>query len=209
MNEIGKKIKRIRLKRGFSQEELAETAKLNLRTIQRIENNETVPRGKTLKLIFEALDIEIIEIEKEKTKFDKQLIWSSFLTILIITCSFFGWFQYEVPVKIGGQRMYSIVTSTGWNGNINLNDFDFQNWFLSISSISIGLIVISYSLGFIENKIRYIILQLLCVSSFLIAINILENGEIRPSLFIVLVATILLIITYLKNKKTGANKELS
>jgi transcriptional regulator with XRE-family HTH domain len=205
MTEIRKRIKEIRLKKGLSQEELAEASKVNLRTIQRIENNETKPRGKTLKLIFEALDIEIIEIEKGKTKIDKQLIWSSFLTILIITCSFLGWFQYEVPIKFDGQRMYSTITSTGWNGNIDLNDFNFQNWFLSISSISIGLIVISYYLGFIENKIRYIILQILCVCSFLIAINTLEYGEIRPSLFIILVATVLLTITYLKNKITGAN----
>ena len=38
MNEIGKRIRDIRKKKGLSQEELAESAKVNLRTIQRIEN---------------------------------------------------------------------------------------------------------------------------------------------------------------------------
>ena len=46
MNLVGVKIKELRKKKGFSQEELAETAKVNLRTIQRIENNENEPRGK-------------------------------------------------------------------------------------------------------------------------------------------------------------------
>ena len=66
MTEIGIRIKEIRIKRSLTQEDLAESAKINLRTIQRIENNETTPRGKTLKLIFDALNIEVIEIEKKK-----------------------------------------------------------------------------------------------------------------------------------------------
>ena len=51
MNKIGEKIKEARKKKGLSQEDLAESAKVNLRTIQRIENNENEPRGKTLNLI--------------------------------------------------------------------------------------------------------------------------------------------------------------
>lgn len=57
MNEIGKKIRELRKKKGLSQEELAESAKVNLRTIQRIENDESEPRGKTLNLICGVLDI--------------------------------------------------------------------------------------------------------------------------------------------------------
>lgn len=34
---------------------MAESAKVNLRTIQRIENNESEPRGKTLNLVCEVL----------------------------------------------------------------------------------------------------------------------------------------------------------
>ncbi|PCI31273.1 MAG: DNA-binding protein [Flavobacteriaceae bacterium] len=62
MNEIGKKIREVRKKKGLSQEELAESAKVNLRTIQRIENNENEPRGKTLNLICEVLDINAEDI---------------------------------------------------------------------------------------------------------------------------------------------------
>ncbi len=52
MEKIGRRIKEIRIKRGLTQEDLAESAQINLRTIQRIENNDTTARGKTLKLIF-------------------------------------------------------------------------------------------------------------------------------------------------------------
>jgi transcriptional regulator with XRE-family HTH domain len=62
MNEIGKKIKEVRKRKGLSQEELAESAKVNLRTIQRIENNESEPRGKTLNLICDVLDINVEDI---------------------------------------------------------------------------------------------------------------------------------------------------
>ncbi|WP_434035547.1 DUF4870 domain-containing protein [Formosa sp. 4Alg 33] len=62
MNEIGRKIKEIRKKKGLSQEELAEYATVNLRTVQRIENNESEPRGKTLHLICKALDIHAEDI---------------------------------------------------------------------------------------------------------------------------------------------------
>lgn len=62
MNEIGKKIREVRKRKGLSQEELAESASVNLRTIQRIENDESEPRGKTMNLICEVLDINAEDI---------------------------------------------------------------------------------------------------------------------------------------------------
>jgi len=61
MNSIGKIILDARKSKGITQEELAELSKINLRTIQRIENSENFPRGKTLRLICEALKIDHIE----------------------------------------------------------------------------------------------------------------------------------------------------
>jgi len=58
MNSIGKKISAARKLKGLTQETLAELSKVNLRTIQRIENNESTARGKTLLLICEVLDID-------------------------------------------------------------------------------------------------------------------------------------------------------
>ncbi|WP_439482718.1 helix-turn-helix domain-containing protein [Cyclobacterium plantarum] len=66
MSIIGKKISETRKSKGLTQEELAELSKVNLRTIQRIENNESEPRGKTLILICEVLDINIEDLINSK-----------------------------------------------------------------------------------------------------------------------------------------------
>lgn len=82
MNEIGKKIKELRKKKGLSQDELAESAKVNLRTIQRIENNESEPRGKTLTLICKVLDINSEDIFDFGKQSDKTYLIIFHLTVL-------------------------------------------------------------------------------------------------------------------------------
>lgn len=59
---LGRQIERLRKKQGFSQEKLAEETGLNLRTIQRIENDETIPRADSLKRITDALNVTPDEI---------------------------------------------------------------------------------------------------------------------------------------------------
>ena len=44
---------------GLSQEELAEAAQLSLRTVQRLEKGETLPRGFTLQALAHALDLPL------------------------------------------------------------------------------------------------------------------------------------------------------
>lgn len=56
---IGQRIKDIRLKSGLSQDDLADASELSSRTIQRIENGETVPRGDSLKRISKALNVDV------------------------------------------------------------------------------------------------------------------------------------------------------
>ncbi len=83
MNETGKKIKEIRKKKGLSQEELAESAKVNLRTIQRIENNESEPRGKTLNLICEVLDINAEDVLDYGKQLDKNYLAIFHLSVVV------------------------------------------------------------------------------------------------------------------------------
>jgi transcriptional regulator with XRE-family HTH domain len=49
------KVKDLRNRKGFSQEQLAEESRLSLRTIQRIEKGESTPRGDTLSKLTRAL----------------------------------------------------------------------------------------------------------------------------------------------------------
>lgn len=55
---LSRKVKELRIRKGFSQEELAEKAGLSLRTIQRIENGETDPRGDSLQRLSGAFDVQ-------------------------------------------------------------------------------------------------------------------------------------------------------
>ena len=82
MNEIGNKIKEVRKRKGFSQEELAEASKVNLRTIQRIENNENEPRGKTLNLICEVLELNAEDLLDYGKQIDKNYLIYFHLSVL-------------------------------------------------------------------------------------------------------------------------------
>lgn len=54
---LSSKIKSLRKRRGLSQEQLADESVLSLRTVQRIENGESVPHGDTLRKLTQALGV--------------------------------------------------------------------------------------------------------------------------------------------------------
>ena len=87
MKNVGSKIRELRKLKGLSQEELAESAGVNLRTIQRIENNENEPRATTLNLICEILELtpeDILDYGKQIDKSYLSLFHLSVLTFLVI-----------------------------------------------------------------------------------------------------------------------------
>jgi len=59
--DLGKKIVELRKAKGLTQEELVEKCNLNVRTLQRIESGEVIPRSYTLKTIFTALDFNVYD----------------------------------------------------------------------------------------------------------------------------------------------------
>lgn len=63
--EFGSKLKEIRTGKNLSQKELSEKTGLTLRTIQRIENNEVKPSLYSLKVIGEALSIDLTEFAQK------------------------------------------------------------------------------------------------------------------------------------------------
>ena len=93
MNSLGNKIFEARKAKGLTQEELAELSKVNLRTIQRIENNENEPRGKTLKLICDVLQVESdnfknIDQTKRKDKFSSAIVNGVYLVLFNLSLIF-------------------------------------------------------------------------------------------------------------------------
>ena len=82
MKTLGEKIAEIRKQKGLSQERLAESARVNLRTVQRIENNETEPRGTTLNLLCSALSVNVEHLFEYGKKEDKGYIRFFHLSVL-------------------------------------------------------------------------------------------------------------------------------
>lgn len=80
------KIKDLRNRRGFSQEQLSEESKLSLRTIQRIEKGESIPRGDTLVKLTQALGVtpdDLLEWAISEDRGYLQLMnWTSFSFLL-------------------------------------------------------------------------------------------------------------------------------
>ncbi len=106
MNWIAKKISEARKIKGLTQEELAEQAKINLRTIQRIEKSESEPRGKTLNLICDVLEIDSKELIVNESTFHGKniaikIVNGLFLIALnLILMGIIGFLTYDIQANI-------------------------------------------------------------------------------------------------------------
>lgn len=83
--ETGKRIKELRIKKGMTQEELADKTEVSARTIQRIENGEVDPRAYTLQMIAKALEVDFslfVENDSEE-KLESQQLESNHWSALI------------------------------------------------------------------------------------------------------------------------------
>jgi transcriptional regulator with XRE-family HTH domain len=97
MNSIGKKIQNFRKEKGLTQEELAELSKVNLRTIQRIENNNSVPRETTLNLICHALEIDSNEFQT----FKRPIMQKINIITVVINLIYYGLLNLLLMFTIG------------------------------------------------------------------------------------------------------------
>jgi transcriptional regulator with XRE-family HTH domain len=72
--DLSDRVKVLRSRKGLSQEQLAEKSGLSLRTVQRIENDETVPRGDTLTRLAVALQVSPEELIDWQILEDKNVL---------------------------------------------------------------------------------------------------------------------------------------
>lgn len=113
--ELHQKISFVRKKKGLTQEQLAELTNITVRTIQRIENGDSVPRSYTLKAIAAALDVTFEELTG-KTKDDNYVVSpplsapcntteeeQHFLQLLCLSCFSYlviPWIHFLVPAYL-------------------------------------------------------------------------------------------------------------
>ena len=91
----GENIKALRIQAALSQDELAEATQLSTRTIQRIENGETEPRGDSLKRIAKALNINVNELTiRSGNKVTNTLLKEDKSKLILLYVSVFGFLIY-------------------------------------------------------------------------------------------------------------------
>lgn len=151
MKTIGQKIAEIRKQKGFSQEELAENSKVSLRTIQRIEKDETDPRGATLKAICDVLGINIEDILDYGKVEDKTYLIFLHLSVLSFCVIPFG--NLILPIILWLNKRDKIIDVNIHGTNI----LNFQILWAIISNLMIFLFVI-YKITHWGNPNSFIIL---------------------------------------------------
>ncbi|TJY36983.1 helix-turn-helix domain-containing protein [Pontimicrobium aquaticum] len=109
MKSLGEKIKEARKTKQLTQEELSELSKVNLRTIQRIENDENTPRGQTLNLICNALELDVITFKlqnssSKQTSIASLIINGGFLVLLnIALMEIFGYSTLDTGANLNSK----------------------------------------------------------------------------------------------------------
>ena len=82
---LGQKILELRQQKGLTQEELVEQCNISVRTIQRIEAGETMPRVYTIKTILSALDRDLDDLQESDTVFETKVKLSSEINLPLKT----------------------------------------------------------------------------------------------------------------------------
>lgn len=108
MNSIGELIITSRKNKNLTQEQLADLSKVNLRTIQRIENNENVPRENTLKLICDTLEIAVPKTEtqtfvKSSNFIETGFKYFSLVIINLALMTIIGWMTLDSEANLNSR----------------------------------------------------------------------------------------------------------
>ena len=137
-NYLALKVKELRLKKGMSQEALAEESGLSRRTIQRIELGESNPNGDSLKKLANALQVNADELIDWAIKEDIKYL--TFLNLSAISFIFFPLLGILIPFILWTTKKDKIK-------NINSNAkalINFQiTWNIMLFFIPIVLLILS------------------------------------------------------------------
>jgi|PlaIllAssembly_1097288.scaffolds.fasta_scaffold113406_1 transcriptional regulator with XRE-family HTH domain len=167
--KTGERIRDLRIKKGLTQEELAEKTELSVRTIQRIENGEVDPRSFTLQMIAKALNVDFSifndtefnnsdETQKEDEKTSLALLHLSGLFLLIFPTVLY-WKKNSKSILKMKEHFYDII------------QFQLSMWLLFIiPGISVLFII----------QLPYLLLAGLTYSTFFTIFNTIRVQNDKP-----------------------------
>jgi transcriptional regulator with XRE-family HTH domain len=184
------RIKDLRNRKGFSQEQLSEESKLSIRTIQRIEKGASIPRGDTLVKLSNALGVTPDAI-LDWTKIEDK----GYLTLLNLSALASVFFQPLLGI---------IIPLTMWilkKDKINLVD----DYGKRLISFQITWTLAFYTLFIILSKGRYIPFNFNIFSLLPQLLTFKINGEFIYSVILQIfyLYNIVLIFINLKRVKKG------
>ena len=169
--DSAKRIKELRMRKGFSQERLADISGLSLRTIQRIENGETTPRGDSLRRLSEALEVSNDEL------MDKELVEENNLLILL-NLSQFGFMVFPLLGIILPFSIWILKKDKVRNVNeVGKAILNFQiSWIIALCFIFIGTIrfhfgIIGFMGLFFANFLVIVINTIKCLKRMSVKYN--------------------------------------
>jgi XRE family transcriptional regulator, regulator of sulfur utilization len=104
---LAKKLLDARKKKGLTQEELADKTNITVRTIQRIESGETIPRAFTLRTLAAALETTLVDFEAPVTpdknctaSTEEQIHFSKTLTLSCFTYLVLPIVHFVIPIYL-------------------------------------------------------------------------------------------------------------
>lgn len=181
-SELSKRVKEFRTRKGLTQELLAENAGLSLRTVQRIENGEVVPRGDTLKRLALALKVSPDEIIDWQVTEDRNVL-------LVLHLSQFGYLIAPfigiiIPLVIWVQKKEKI-RHVDEQGKSILN---FQITWTLIFFLAIGFFIAAIFMRYLPITSAFILyaimIGLYIYNAFFIVINTILSISRRKVYYI-------------------------
>ncbi len=184
-SHLAARVKEYRVKKGLSQEALANKSSLSHRTIQRIENGESNPSGDTLQRVAEALDLRPDELIDWTIKEDNGFL--VFLNLAALTFLIFPILGILVPFIMWISKKDKIKDA--YQLGVSLINFEIS-WVICLVLLPIILVLLS-SIGLLQSitfsTIILIMIGMYSLNIALIAINtlkILNKKNVRYYSFI-------------------------
>jgi uncharacterized Tic20 family protein len=171
MSVTGEKISQWRRARGITQEELSELARVNLRTIQRIEGGDTEPRVTTLRALCNAMNVNIEEVMQTGLTENNSFLFWLHLTPLATFLFPLGNIFLPLVLWFSGREKTAHVREQG------ANIINFQIIWYLITVIVVGIIFVG-----LHYKAAGYMLMLMLVTNVVypvIAAILIRKGKIR------------------------------
>lgn len=178
MSSIGNKIYELRKRKGLTQEELSDSAKINLRTLQRIENGDNEPRNHTLKNLCSILETNLEDLLNAGKV--ESLSYLTYFHLSVISVIFIPLGNIIIPLILWVTKRDKIVSLR--EQGINLINFQI-NWtiFLSLFLLANALDLIHPQLARMLGSFGYYYIGILSVNFiYPIIVSILvSNWKVR------------------------------